>query len=310
MMQSEDQHDAASGEPEVDASQRVEDVPLDRIDILNPRERKQKVFQELVASIRTLGLKKPITVTRRGEAPNERYLLICGQGRVEAFRALGQASIPAIVVVSSDEDAFVRSLVENIARRPPRTVEQLEAIRALQQRGYDPAAIARKTGLEVTWIKGVLALLEKGEVRLLTAVEDQRIPITTAIAIASSGGDDVQQVLQAAYESGELRGRKLLTARRVIEVRGLYGKGYERSNTKKAKTGKVSTTVLVRAYNKEVERQKRLIRKADLVDQRLAFLAAALGNLLQDEHFVDLLRAEGLPSLPRAIDDMVRGRKP
>jgi len=27
-----------------------------------------------------------------------------------------------------------------------------------------------------------------------------------------------------AYESGELRGRKLLAARRLIEVRGLFGK--------------------------------------------------------------------------------------
>ncbi len=284
--------------------ERVQDVPLDLIDILNPRERKQKVFQELVASIRLLGLKKPITVAQRGD----RYLLICGQGRVEAFRALGQATIPAIVVETSDEGAFVRSLVENIARRPPRTMEQLEPIRALQQRGYDTATIARKTGLDATWIKGVLTLLERGEERLLVAVEDQRIPITTAIAIAGAGDEEVQQVLQSAYESGELRGRKLLAARRLIEVRGLYGKASGRTSITKPRGTKFSSAILVRAYNKEVERQKQLIRKADLVEQRLAFLAAALGGLLRDEHFVDLLRAEGLPTLPKAIDELVRGR--
>lgn len=294
---------AAEPAPDPDG-ERVQDVLLDLIDVLNPRERKQKVFHELVASIRLLGLKKPITVTRRGE----RYLLICGQGRVEAFRALGQRCIPAIVVPSSDEDAFVRSLVENIARRAPRTLEQLEAIRALQQRGYDPQAIARKIGLDATWIKGVLTLLERGEERLLIAVEDQRIPITTAIAIAGAGGEEVQQVLQVAYESGELRGRKLLAARRLIEVRGLYGKASGRVSVTKPKGGRFSSAVLVRAYNKEVERQKQLIRKADLVEQRLAFLAAALGGLLKDEHFVDLLRAEGLPTLPKAIDELVRGR--
>lgn len=289
--------------PDPDA-ERVHDVPLDLIDVLNPRERKQKVFQDLVASIRVLGLKKPITVTRRAE----RYLLICGQGRVEAFRALGQRTIPAIVVASSDADAFVRSLVENIARRPPRTVEQLEPIRALQQRGYDPSTIARKTGLDVAWIRDVLTLLERGEERLLIAVEDQRIPITTAIAIAGAGGEEVQQVLQAAYESGELRGRKLLAARRLIEVRGLFGKASGRMSAARPKGAKLSSTVLVRAYSKEVERQKQLIRKADLVEQRLAFMAAALGGLLKDEHFVDLLRAEGLPTLPKAIDELVRGR--
>jgi ParB family chromosome partitioning protein len=285
-------------------AERVQDVPVDLIDVLNPRERKQKVFQELVASIRLLGLKKPITVTQRGD----RYLLICGQGRVEAFRTLGQRTIPAIIVASSDEDAFVRSLVENIARRAPRTMEQLEAIRALQQRGHEPQAIARKTGLDVSWIKGVLTLLDRGEERLLIAVEDHRIPITTAIAIAGAGSEEVQQVLQAAYESGDLRGRKLLAARRLIEVRGLYGKASGRAGAAGPKGARFSSAVLVRAYNKEVERQKQLIRKADLVEQRLAFLAAALGGLLRDEHFVDLLRAEGLPTLPKAIDELVRGR--
>jgi len=285
----------------------VEDVPLERIEILNPRERKQKVFQEMVASIKALGLKKPITVIRRGEAPDESYLLVCGQGRVEAFRALGQPVIPAIVLDASEEDAFVRSLVENIARRPTRTVEQLETIRTLHQCGYEPAVIARKTALDVNWIKGVLMLLERGEERLLTAVEDSRIPITTAIAIASSDDGAMQDVLQSAYESGVLRGRKLLAARRVIENRNMLGKGYGRRTSRTAPSKRISAANLVSAYNKEVERQKHLIRKADLVDQRLAFVTAALTSLLQEEHFGDLLRAEGLSTLPRTIDELVRG---
>ena len=285
----------------------VEDVPLAQIEILNPRERKQKVFQEMVASIKALGLKKPITVIRRGEAPDGSYLLVCGQGRVEAFRALGQTVIPAIVLDASEEDAFVRSLVENIARRPTRTVEQLETIRTLHQRGYEPAVIARKTALDVTWIRGVLTLLERGEERLLTAVEDNRIPITTAIAIANSDDAAMQDVLQSAYESGVLRGRKLLAARRVIENRNMLGKGYGRRTSRTAPSKRISAANLVSAYNKEVERQKHLIRKADLVDQRLAFVTAALTSLLQEEHFGDLLRAEGLSTLPRTIDELVRG---
>jgi ParB family chromosome partitioning protein len=285
----------------------VEDVPLDRIEILNPRERKQRVFQELVASIKALGLKKPITVIRRGGLPAEGYLLVCGQGRVEAFRALGQSVIPAIVLDASEEDAFVRSLVENIARRSTRTVEQLETIRTLHQRGYEPAVIARKTALDVTWIKGVLTLLERGEERLLTAVEDNRIPITTAIAIANTDDSAVQDVLQRAYESGALRGRKLLAARRVIENRTMLGKGYGKRTGRKGSSKPISSALLVRAYNKEVERQKHLIRKADLVEHRLAFVTAALASLLQEEHFGDLLRAEGISTLPRAVDELIRG---
>ena len=47
----------------------MEDVPIEAIEILNPRERNQKVFQELVESIRLLGLKKPITVAELAGAP-------------------------------------------------------------------------------------------------------------------------------------------------------------------------------------------------------------------------------------------------
>ena len=68
-------------------SDEIQLIPIERIDILNPRERNQKAFREIVASIKALGLKKPITVTRRGQGAEERYLLVCGQGRVEAFSA-------------------------------------------------------------------------------------------------------------------------------------------------------------------------------------------------------------------------------
>ncbi len=279
-------------------------IPIDLIEILNPRERNQKVFREIVASIKALGLKKPITVTRRGEGKSERFLLVCGQGRVEAFRALGQTAIPALVVETTDDDAFVISLVENIARRQTPAAEQLETIRLLQQRGHDIAAIARKTAQDATWVKGILVLLNQGEQRLIAAVEAGRIPLHIAIAIASAPDEQVQAVLQASYESGDLRGKRLLAVRRLIEKRTHLGKSFDRRGRRGGT--RLSSAALVRAYNQEVERQKLLIRKADLVQQRLAFIVAAMANLLADENFVNLLRAEGLATQPRQLEDRIR----
>jgi ParB family chromosome partitioning protein len=286
-------------------SDEIRHIPIERIEILNPRERNQKVFREIVASIQALGLKKPITVTRRGEGAAERFVLVCGQGRVEAFKALGQSTIPALVVDASDEEAFVISLVENIARRQTPPFEQLETIRALQQRGHDVAAIARKTALDPTWVKGILTLLNNGEERLISAVEAGRIPLHIAIEIAAAADDEVQQVLQASYESGQLRGKRLLVVRRLLEKRHHLGKSYDR----RAMRGgtRMSSATLVRVYNQEVDRQKMLIRKADLVQQRLAFVVAAMANLLADENFVNLLRAEGLATQPRQLEDRIRG---
>ncbi|MEM6759243.1 MAG: ParB N-terminal domain-containing protein [Pseudomonadota bacterium] len=65
-------------------------VPIDAITVVNPRVHNQKVFEVIKANIAELGLKRPITVAVReteGEGePN--YELVCGQGRMEAFKAL------------------------------------------------------------------------------------------------------------------------------------------------------------------------------------------------------------------------------
>jgi hypothetical protein len=71
----------------------IREVEISAIEVLNPRERNQKVFQELVDSIRVLGLKKPITVAERSDPQGTRYVLVCGQGRMEAFQALGHPDI-------------------------------------------------------------------------------------------------------------------------------------------------------------------------------------------------------------------------
>ena len=64
-------------------------IPLDQIVVLNPRDRNGKVFEEIIGNIKSLGLKKPVTVTPRSNLNNgKRYLLICGEGRLKAYKAL------------------------------------------------------------------------------------------------------------------------------------------------------------------------------------------------------------------------------
>lgn len=281
-------------------------VPVDRVDVLNPRERNAKVFEKIVGNIKTIGLKKPISVTPRpGPDGEERYLLVCGEGRLNAFRALGEKTIPALVVMVSDDDAFIMSLAENIARRQCRPLELLSGIQALRDQGYDKATIAAKTGLTPEYVHGILTLLKHGEERLLVAVEQGRIPLTSALAIVGAGEDDkaVQAALQNAYESGDLRGKQLLEARRVLERRQVLGRSARRRASRKVTD--VTTSSLVRTYQKEVERQRAMVRKAEFTQQRLMFVVGALRDLFSDENFVNLLRAEGLDTLPKYLAERV-----
>ena len=125
----------------------VRNIPLDLIAVVNPRARSRRGFQDIVDSIAAVGLKRPITVAERTRPDGMRYDLVCGQGRLEAFRELGQATIPAVLVEASGEDCLVMSLVENIARRQHQALDLLHDIDGMRQRGHTEAAIARKTGL-------------------------------------------------------------------------------------------------------------------------------------------------------------------
>ena len=60
-------------------SQRIEWIAIDRITIVNPRLRNKKAFKEIVENIAQIGLKRPITVTRRIEADGPFYDLVCGR---------------------------------------------------------------------------------------------------------------------------------------------------------------------------------------------------------------------------------------
>jgi ParB family chromosome partitioning protein len=281
-------------------------ISVDLIDVLNPRERNNRIFDDIVGNIKSIGLKKPITVTpRKDAAGQDRYLLICGEGRLKAYKALAEKTIPAMVVQVSDEDAFIMSLAENIARRQARTLELLSGIEQLQEQGYDKKTIAKKTGLSTDYIHGILQLLKNGEERLLIAVESGRIPLNAALHIAGAGSadKDVQVALQEAYENGQLRGNHLLNARKVIEKRRTLGRSIAKSAPRKA--AEVTSSSLIRTYQHEVGRQKIMIRKAEFVQQRLFFVVEAMRQLLADENFTNLLRAEGLESLPKYLADRI-----
>ena len=281
-------------------------IPLDAIEVLNPRERDSKVFAEIVRNIKEIGLKKPITVTPRPRSNGTpRYLLVCGEGRMKAFQELGEPKIPAMVVDVTDEDAFIMSLAENIARRHYRPLELMVAIEQLQKKGYDHLKIAAKTGLSSAYVHGIMVLLEKGELRLLDAVERGKIPLNSALAIVNAGKSSasVQDALQDAYESGALRGKALLEARKIIERRQSLGKSFNKAMARKNIA--VSSHSLVKSYQKEVERQKLIVKKAAFAHEKLLFVASAFRQLMTDDYFATLLPAEGLHTLPKYLSERV-----
>ena len=282
-------------------------IPLDRIRIVNPRCRDRRKFEKIVESIRNLGLKKPIQVSlRHGNSPDGQpyYDLVCGQGRIEAFQALGSQEIPAVVVEASKEDLMIMSLVENMARRYPSPGDLIVEIDRLKQAGYSNAAIGKKLDLVDSMVSGLLSLRNAGEERLLTAAIKGSIPLGVAIDISRTKSPEAQRELLRAYEGGKLNQASIRVVRRLLTQRNAIGKGLHPVDIPPKKQWATSDG-LVNAFKKESQRQKTLIRKAKICDAHLTFITTAFRQLANDEDFTNLLRAERLDTMPTFLADKI-----
>jgi ParB family chromosome partitioning protein len=285
-------------------SEEIKMIPIDQIRILNPRHRDRRKFELILESIKHLGLKKPIQISRRGKGEDGEagYDLVCGQGRIEAFLALGHKEIPAIVVQVSPEERLLRSLVENIARRHPSPMELMREIERLRGLGYTIEATAAKLGVSDKTVTGLSALKRTGEQRLLEAAINGTVPLWVAIDIAQADTPETQRELLKAFESNQLNRISIRVVKRLIDQRRFLGKDHIAGEQPSRRAeGSSSSKRLVKVFKRESQRQKTLVRKAKITEARLVFITTAFNKLLADEHFGTLLRAESLGSIPQSL---------
>ena len=284
-------------------------IPIERIRVLNPRPRDKKKFEQIIQSIKNLGLKKPIQVSLRSaeEGTELGYDLVCGQGRMEAFLALGHKEIPAIVVEVSREERLLRSLVENMARRLPSRLALMNEIERLKADGYSNVEIGKKLDIADGTVGGYIALKKAGEERLLDAAINGKIPLGVAMDIAKANSPELQRELLKGFESKELNQFAIRTVKRLIDQRRFVGKGRDtEADKKKSRTNADS---LINAFKRESQKQKLMVKKARLCDAKLVITVTALGKLLGDENFFNLLRAESLADIPQYLQDKLAAMK-
>ena len=170
---------------------RSASVALSQIELDDKLNVRHKLFdeplEELKDSIKALGLLQPIVVMKPKE-DGGKYKLLIGQRRYKAFKELGYAKIPAIVIDYQDQKtAIALSLSENMYRSELSHEDMAEAVSKLYDlyKG-DINKIARDTGIwpetvrryvYVTKIapKHALGLVSKGKVSLLDVKRALRV---------------------------------------------------------------------------------------------------------------------------------------
>lgn len=132
------------------------------IDLIDPNPRQPRTvfdpeaLQELVASIKEIGILQPPVVRRNGS----RYELIMGERRYRASRLAGLKTIPVIIRQTPNNELLREALIENIHRSQLNALEEGAAYsQLLNDFNCTQEELATKLGRSRTVITNMMRLL-------------------------------------------------------------------------------------------------------------------------------------------------------
>ena len=130
---------------------------------VQPRtEFRQEELDELVVSIREIGVLQPIVVRPiAGATESPHFELIMGERRLRATKHLGLATIPAVIKNTADEDMLRDALLENLHRANLNALEEASAYQQLlADFGITQDQLATRIGRSRPQITNTLRLLK------------------------------------------------------------------------------------------------------------------------------------------------------
>ena len=275
-------------------------VPIDKIKVLNSRNRNEARFQENIRSIKDVGLLKPIVVNERNLKKNGYYDLVCGQGRYLAYKSLEYAEIPAEIIDCSQKEAYLYSLVENIARVPPGTMWFAREVKRMHDCGLSFNEISKVTGKGEHYIRDYVRLLEQGEDRLVKGVEEGLFPISFAKNVAKSDDVLIQGILMDAFDNGVVNSGNFPTVRKIIDLRMRRGKtmGVRAQESHSPPNTNYTLKQLKRDIVTVTKEKRTFVNETEAKENRLLALLDGLNTVCQDQQVVDLLTAENIGLIP------------
>jgi ParB family transcriptional regulator, chromosome partitioning protein len=275
---------------------RYEEIPVDQVKVINSRNRDREQFDMNVESIDTVGLLKPIRVNDKFLDKTGAYELICGEGRLLAHKQLGRAKVLAEVVTCSRKDALLQSLIENIARTKPDSMDFARELKRLKDEGWSNKEIGRIACKSEKYIADYIRLVDQGEERLIHGVETGVFPIKFAVQVATTDDSQIQNVLMDAFDEGLVHTNNFGQARRIIAARA--------KQTRKSTGDKRYTVGQLKHDIAETTRAKSsFVREAKNKESRFMTLLSGVNTLFQDQELVLLLRTHQLDKRPELVGD-------
>jgi ParB/RepB/Spo0J family partition protein len=211
-----------------------------------PTDTKDPEFDELVESIRAVGVLQPILCRPLGPQPDGKraYQLIAGERRFRASIAAGKTTIPTIVRTMDDAAAAIAQAVENLRRRDLTPSQEIRAIARCATLGVTVDDLATRLGATPSWVRSRIRLIEL-PTHFHTALDTGQInwdDIKKASALPADALDAIAQPTHWAIDSAarrvrslkdldkkrialEKRGITVVTSKSGVSVRSIFGWG-------------------------------------------------------------------------------------
>ena len=162
---------------------KYEEISVDRIvDPVDPlrTDLTQESVQELVESIKSVGIIEPLIVRLNGE----NYEVIAGHRRLTAARFAGLMMVPCVIRNEEGLEAEILKIHENLARAEINAVDWANRLTTLKSEyKLSTAKIAEILGMSEAWVQQHLDILKYPPV-VLTAIQARVLSFSAARELA------------------------------------------------------------------------------------------------------------------------------
>lgn len=180
----------------------------------------QEKLDELIVSIRQVGVLQPVVVRPIEDAApgSPSFELIMGERRLRATKALGLATIPAVIKNTADDEMLRDALLENLHRADLNPLEEASAYQQLlNDFGITQEQLAERIGRSRPQITNTIRLLklpESVQARVAAGV----LTAGHARAVLAAGDDAAMERLAAKIINEDLTVRAAEAAAGLAKV--------------------------------------------------------------------------------------------
>lgn len=191
---------------------------------VQPRtEFSKEKLDELVASIREVGVLQPIVVRPlpggEGKLGTEKFELIMGERRLRATKQLGLATIPAVIKNTADEAMLRDALLENLHRADLNPLEEASAYQQLlADFGITQEQLASRIGRSRPQITNTIRLLKLPS-SIQRRVASGVLTAGHARAVLSAGDDAAMEKLADKIVNEDLTVRAAEAAAGLVSTK-------------------------------------------------------------------------------------------